>query len=152
LIALIKDKSQESEAAGRYGEQVGWLAASVSSIKAALDKQIVKYLLPGLETDLKAFYSMVEIAFGKSNKENDKIYMETVPKELPQLQPARMVNPITVPDVSYIIVQRPVFLNLVPFKVHEAVSKYAYKKDTLVKNLCSKISDATALAHTYCLF
>ena len=128
---------------------MGWLSSSVSSIKAALDKQIVKHLpSPGFENELKNFFSLVELAHAKANKDNDKIYMETVPKELPQLQPARMVNPIIVPEASAINVQRQVFRNLVSLKVHEAASAYSFKKDTLIKSLCSKMADATALAHT----
>ena len=91
---------------------------------------------------------MLNSALEKANKDNDKIYMETIPKDLPPLTPARMVNPVKIPEYNTISVQKHVFRNLVPLKIHQSASAYAYKKDTLIKNLCSKLSDATVLAHT----
>lgn len=77
--------------------------------------------------------------------------MESVPKtaDLGPLPPARMVNPIMVPELSLIPIKTPVFRTLVPLKIHQAVSKYSYKKDTFVKALVMKLNDATALAHSY---
>ncbi|KAJ3344598.1 pH-response regulator protein palA/rim20, partial [Kappamyces sp. JEL0680] len=145
----IFDKSLDAESGGKYGEQVAWLTAAAASIKAAQDKQLVKHFPnAALETEIKTYATMVDLALRKATSDNDRIYMETVPKDLPPLPPARMVNPVLVPEIAAIPVQRPVFRNLVPFKVHEAASKYAYKKDVLIKNLCSKMSDATALAQS----
>lgn len=92
---------------------------------------------------------MVDIALQRANNDNDKIYMEVIPKELEPIPPARMVNPILVPEPSSIAVSRPIFRNLVPLKIHQAASAYEYKKDTYIKGLCSKLNEATVLAHTY---
>ena len=47
------DKSIESEANGKYGEQVAWLTSGVAAIKSALNKQLTKYLeSPSLENEL----------------------------------------------------------------------------------------------------
>jgi programmed cell death 6-interacting protein len=144
-------KSMEVEAQGKYGEQVGWLNASLNSMKAALDKGLVKYIQnDAYLEELKALQSKIEVQHQKANKDNDKIYMEAIPKELPPLPPARMVNPILVPEVKDLsnFVSRPFFRHLVPYKVHQAVSKYSYKKDMVVKGLISKLTEATTIAHT----
>ncbi|KAJ3272917.1 pH-response regulator protein palA/rim20 [Terramyces sp. JEL0728] len=146
-------KSIEVEAAGKYGEQVGWLQASVESSKAANEKSIIKNLaLPALETELKNFASTAEIAFQKANKDNDKIYMEAVPAvaSLEPLPPARMVNPTPIPELSVLsaFITQPLFRNLVPLKIHQAASKYSYKKDQLIKSVVDKLSEGTGLAQS----
>jgi hypothetical protein len=79
--------------------------------------------------------------------------MEMVPKitDLPALPLAKMVNPILVPDIDKLtgMINHVVFKNLVPMRVHQQISKYSYKKDQYVKQLCDKLREATALAHTY---
>lgn len=47
------DKGLESEANGKYGEQISWLAASKESSKKALDKNVIKHLQSSFENDIK---------------------------------------------------------------------------------------------------
>ncbi|KAJ3255782.1 pH-response regulator protein palA/rim20 [Boothiomyces macroporosus] len=144
-------KSIEVEAAGKYGEQVGWLAASLEATKAASEKNIIKNLsMPALETEMKNFASTVDNAFQRANKDNDKIYMEAVPAvaNLDPLPPARMVNPTPIPELSALsaFITQPLFRNLVPLKIHQAASKYSYKKDQLIKSVTDKLNEGTGLA------
>ena len=76
--------------------------------------------------------------------------MESVPKvaDLPVIQPARMVNPVLVPEFDKISVPNPVFRALVPFKIHAAASKYDHQKNLLVKELSSKLNEATSISYT----
>lgn len=84
----------------------------------------------------------------KANKDNDKIYMETVPKDLPPIMPARMVNPVKIPEYNIIMVPKVIFRNLVSLKIHQSASAYAFQKDNLIKSLCKKLNEATSLAYT----
>ena len=76
--------------------------------------------------------------------------MESVPKivDISAVPPAKMVNPLLVPEVDKITVPYPVFRALVPFQIHQAASKYDHKKNELVKGLVAKVTEATSLAHT----
>ena len=86
-----------------------------------------------------------------ATKDNDKIYMETVPKviDLPMLQPARMVNPILIPTLSELQNINPLFRTLVPLKVHLALSRYSAKRDQMVKMLLDLMHESTNLAISY---
>ncbi|KAJ2991928.1 pH-response regulator protein palA/rim20 [Globomyces sp. JEL0801] len=144
-------KSTECELTGKYGERVAWLQESQSSIKSALDKSIVKYLnLNNLESELKSLSSTIDTALQGANKDNDKIYMEMVPKQsdLTPIPPARMVNPTAVPDLKALsaMITKPLFKSLVPLRIHQAASKYSFKKDNLIKSLQDKLNEATSLA------
>ncbi|KAI8892342.1 BRO1-like domain-containing protein [Globomyces pollinis-pini] len=146
-------KSTECELTGKYGERVAWLQESQSSIKSALDKSIVKYLnLNNLESELKSLSSTIDTALQGANKDNDKIYMEMVPKQsdLTPIPPARMVNPTAVPDLKALsaMITKPLFKSLVPLRIHQAASKYSFKKDNLIKSLQDKLNEATSLAQS----
>lgn len=101
---------------------------------------------------MKKFQSNVDIAVHKANKDNDVIYMEAVPKPeaLISLAPANMVNRTPFPGISdlSVLAGKPLFQSLVPFRIHQAASKYCTKKDALVSQLCAKLQEQAELAHS----
>lgn len=154
LYSWIKvDRALELEAAGKYGEQVAWLAAAIEQSKASTEKSLIKNIpIQSLESEIKDFIAICTATFASANKDNDKIYMETVPKstDLIPIQPARMVNPILIPLAKDLekVVKKPIFRNLVPLRVHQALSKYSYKKETLINSVIASMNEATNTAIT----
>ncbi|KAJ3182011.1 pH-response regulator protein palA/rim20 [Geranomyces variabilis] len=142
-------KSIDCGQPGTYGEEIARLQAALGYVKKAMDSSSYKKATTYVQADLKSLQTTVQMALTKAEKDNDIIYMETVPRA-EALQPiarANMVSPTPIPELSAIsdIVGPQLFSRLVPFSVHQSVSVYTHKKDQTVGALISKLKDASAM-------
>lgn len=140
-------KANEAISNGRYGEEIARLRLAKTSNTAALTH--TKALHPSFVDQLTALDQSIDRDLIRAEKDNDLVYMETVP-EPSQLTPilrSDMVKPtvpnfVTHPNYWLVLadrpndplfIKRPLFDKLVPFAVHQAISVFADKKDYIVK-------------------
>nr|KAJ3418151.1 Rhophilin, Rho GTPase binding protein [Polyrhizophydium stewartii] len=145
------NKSLEAHAADKYGEQIAWLQAAAAHSRAANDSsQLKNVTIAKVHSDVKTLQATIDRALLQANKDNDLIYMAIVPKieTLPVIAPARMVNPVPLPDSAGLsaIMGRALFQHLVPFEVHQLASEYASIKDQIAKEASDKLTEATSVA------
>lgn len=150
-------KANECISQGRYGEEIGRLRVADSYNRKALDsiasstRTILRRgggggfsMQESFIKDVKLLQEAIERDLIRAEKDNDVIYLETVP-EPSQLAPilrSDMVKPIVPADIvdpthwkktSDGELNRPLFERLVPFAVHQAASVYADRKEFIVK-------------------
>ncbi|CAO3624565.1 unnamed protein product [Mucor fragilis] len=140
-------KANEAISNGRYGEEIARLRLAKKSNSVALTH--IKALHPSFTDQLTALDQSIDRDLVRAEKDNDLVYMETVP-EPSQLAPilrSDMVKPtvpsfITHPNYWLVLadrpndplfIKRPLFDKLVPFAVHQAISVFADKKDYIIK-------------------
>lgn len=140
-------KANEAISNGRYGEEIARLRLAKISNTAALSH--TKALHLSFVDQLTALNQSIDRDLIRAEKDNDLVYMETVP-EPSQLAPilrSDMVKPtvpnfVTHPNYWLVLadrpndplfIKRPLFDKLVPFAVHQAISVFADKKDYIVK-------------------
>ncbi|KAI9098591.1 BRO1-like domain-containing protein [Phlyctochytrium arcticum] len=145
-------QSQVCLAAGKYGEEIARLQAAIGHVKKALNSSSFKKTSSYVQSDLKNLQGTIEQALQRAEKDNDIVYMETVP-HIETLQPiggAKMVNATPLPDLSDLsdVVGPAMFSKLVPFSVHQSASVYSHKKDALVGMLIGKIAEASEVAQS----
>ncbi|TPX56668.1 hypothetical protein PhCBS80983_g04377 [Powellomyces hirtus] len=140
-------KSQDSLDAGKYGEEIARLHAADSFVKKAMEGSNFKKATQYVQADLKNLQTTLQHSIARAEKDNDIVYMETVPRfeTLEAISGANMVKPTPIPDLSSIsdIVGPQMFAGLVPFSVHQSVSLYSHKKDAVVSSLVNKLNDAS---------
>ncbi|TPX67068.1 hypothetical protein SpCBS45565_g04044 [Spizellomyces sp. 'palustris'] len=145
-------KSQECLASGKYGEEIARLQSAQVYVKKAMDNALYKKASSYVQSDLKNLQATLEHSLQRAEKDNDIVYMETIPRieSLPPIGGAKMVEPTLIPDLSSMldIVGHPMFSKLVPFSVHQSASVYSHKKDALVSSIINRINEATALAQS----
>jgi programmed cell death 6-interacting protein len=144
-------KANEAISNGRYGEEIArlHLAKFSNAIATAHIRSDSLLLHPSVNEQILALEQSIERDLVRAEKDNDVVYMETVP-EANQLAPilrSDMVKPMTPsfvsnPDYWLVLtdrpndpffIKRPLFEKLVPFAVHQAASVYADKKDYIVQ-------------------
>jgi programmed cell death 6-interacting protein len=141
----------ECESARKFGEQVAWLKLAQQFFKASQDSSIFKHISTTFQAEVKSISSTVELALQKSMRDNDKIYMESIPKAdaLSPILGAKMVNSVPIPDKDALSkVAKPFFLGLVPYKIHEMASKYTARKETFVNKQIATLNESTNIAHS----
>ncbi|OAD76059.1 hypothetical protein PHYBLDRAFT_15811 [Phycomyces blakesleeanus NRRL 1555(-)] len=164
-------KANECISQGRYGEEIGRLRVAEKANRCALDLIISSFQLiqhgvmhAGFVNEVRQLEEVIEHDLIRAEKDNDIVYVETVPEEA-QLSPilrSDMVKPIIPPDLlepAYwkkhpeVEIRRPLFQALVPFAVHQAASMYKDKKDQAVAEItasCAKLSEeATQLMEEF---
>ncbi|KAJ3185229.1 pH-response regulator protein palA/rim20 [Gaertneriomyces sp. JEL0708] len=143
-------KSAERLEAGRYGEEIGYLIAADKFVKKAMESHLWKKASEYVQMDLKSLEATIQQNVARANKDNDIVYMETIPRPelLEPIDGANMVNPLPVPTLQQLgeIVGTPMFAKLVPFSVHQSVSVYQHKKDAVTTVLQNRLNEATAVA------
>ncbi|KAI8636134.1 BRO1-like domain-containing protein, partial [Parasitella parasitica] len=140
-------KANEAISNGRYGEEIARLRLAKASVTAALSQ--IRALQPSFANQLATLDQLIGCDLIRAEKDNDVVYMETVP-EASQLAPilrSDMVTPnvpnfishpnywLVLPDRpnDKLFIKRPLFDNLVPFAVHQAKSVFSDKKDYIIK-------------------
>ena len=126
----------------KYGEEVARLRDSLVCVNEALKEG--KWINKMVLGDLNGLKTRVSEDLRRAEKDNDMIYLMTVPpkSELKTLDRASMAvpkPPKEIADPSTTLGDRgifgqPLFAKLVPYAVHIAASIYAERKDRLVNN------------------
>ncbi|KAI9023694.1 BRO1-like domain-containing protein [Phycomyces nitens] len=155
-------KANECISQGRYGEEIGRLRVAEKANRCALDLIVSSFQLAqngvmhaGVFNEVRQLEEVIEHDLIRAEKDNDIVYVETVPEEA-QLSPilrSDMVKPVIPPDLlepAYwkrhpeVEIRRPLFQALVPFAVHQAASMYKDKKELVVSEItsqCAKLNE-----------
>ena len=126
----------------KYGEEIARLRDSLTCVNEALkESRWINKIVLG---DLNGLKSRVTEDLKRAEKDNDLIYLETVPSkaELSTLSRAGMATPRVpeeVSDPTSTLTQgaklgQPLFARLVPYSVHIAASIYEERKNRLVNS------------------
>lgn len=126
----------------KYGEEVARLKDSLVCVNEALKEG--KWINKMVLSDLNGLKTRVSEDLRRAEKDNDIIYLMTVPpkSELKTLDRASMAVPKPPKEISDPLISlgdrgvfgQPLFAKLVPYAVHIAASIYAERKDRLVNN------------------
>lgn len=165
-------KSVEELAAAKYGEEVGRLKVAEDALNKVLGPDVQKHLFQGFLNEIKVrlfellfisilnplliitnnnqtLQAVVLANLKRAEKDNDIIYLQAVPKPsaLSPITKADMVKPTPLPDINSILPanELPLFSKLVPFAVHQAVSRYTAQRDQLVQQDITRLKESTQL-------
>lgn len=126
----------------KYGEEVARLRDSYDCVTQALKES--KYVNATVLADLQALKERVQEDLKRSEKDNDVIYLMTVPLkvDLKPLDPFSMVSAKIPPEVldpisllgEHGALGQTLFTKLVPYAVHVAAEAYAERRDRMVAN------------------
>lgn len=141
---------------GKYGEEIGHLKDSLEASSIALSN--AKYVSDSVLEDIKELNSRVKSDLVGAEKDNDMIYLQTVPTSasLPVIPPIVMAK-ATIPEeitdpIGYLentLHTKPLFADILPYTVYEASNAYTEKMNEYVqKNLISKIEEMTVNMHS----
>lgn len=140
----------------KYGEEIGHLKVALEASSVALSN--AKYVSEGVLEDLKELKSRVKSDLTRAEKDNDMIYLHTVPTSasLPVITPAPTAKATIPEEISstqtYLESTRhtkPLFANILPYTVYEASNAYTEKLNEYVQqNLISKTQDMTVKMHS----
>lgn len=141
-------KANEAISNGRYGEEIARLNLSKSTNLLATQSSTKSELLNQAFIDqIHNLQHSIDRDLARAEKDNDVVYMESIPETLAPILRSDMVKPILpnfVLNPNYwltladrpdneLFIKRPLFEKLVPFAVHQAASVYSGKKDYIVK-------------------
>lgn len=141
-------KANEAISNGRYGEEIARLNLATTSNCLSLQASTQTDLLNTAFIDqIHQLQHAIERDLSRAEKDNDIVYMESIPDELAPILRSDMVKPILpqfVLNPNYwltladrpdneLFIKRPLFETLVPFAVHQAASVYSDKKDYIIK-------------------
>ncbi|KAF7728737.1 pH-response regulator protein palA/rim20 [Apophysomyces ossiformis] len=142
-------KANECISQAKYGEEIARLRLAESHNRKALNsiastfgflRGAVVHVPRSLLNDIQQLQESIERDLMRAEKDNDVVYLETVPEEgkLAPLLRSEMVKPAIPSDVLdpanrlKTEAVRPLFEALVPFAVHQAASVYADRKYEIV--------------------
>ncbi|KAB5582289.1 BRO1-like domain-containing protein [Coniochaeta sp. 2T2.1] len=128
----------------KYGEEIARLMDAVACVNEGLKETRGTYLSKAVIEDLNGLKKRVEEDLKRAERDNDVIYLNTVPpkSELKILDRANMAVPRIPPQVAnpyeflgdHAEFGTALFTKLVPFAVHVAVSIYEERRDRMVNN------------------
>lgn len=139
----------------KYGEEVTRLQDSLNCVHIALKE--ARYISKAVVSDLNGLKSRVEDDLKRAEKDNDVIYLQTVPlkSELRTLDRANMVsskvpnavsNPVSMlSDAGEL--GRPLFSKLVPYSVHIAASIYVGRRDDTIGGIVNELEALNSRMH-----
>ncbi|CAB4419941.1 unnamed protein product [Rhizophagus irregularis] len=143
-------KSSECMSQNKYGEEIARLQVAQEYIKKGLDQK--RNLREAVAKDLESVQTAVQSNYNRAQKDNDIIYLQMVPSasSLALIGKANMANPNIPPEVKdpiSLMNERsmlgvPLFVKLVPYAVHQALSVYSDRKEKLVRDeILSKLHE-----------
>ncbi|KAJ3329813.1 Rhophilin, Rho GTPase binding protein [Blyttiomyces sp. JEL0837] len=134
-------RSKDELNAGLYGQQIGRLKAAQHFLKKATD---VRGIPAHISEKIKLLGGSVKEDLARAEKDNDVIYLQTVPKieELSDIAPAVMVKAKFAPELWMQGTPRVLFPQLVPFTIIQASSVYSDRKDGLVRAEIGRLEEA----------
>ncbi|CAN6607818.1 pH-response regulator protein palA/Rim20p [Trichomonascus vanleenenianus] len=136
----------------KYGDEVAHLTASVAACNKGLKES--KYVSASVLDDLRGLLAKAKSDLVRAEKDNDLIYLHIVPSaaELAPLSKTTdvMTKPILPPqlEAGAASVDKPLFVDLLPYAVYQASKVYAEQLDTfLYRNVVSEISSLQTKLH-----
>ncbi|CAG8477414.1 9472_t:CDS:10, partial [Racocetra persica] len=150
-------KSCECISQNKYGEEIARLRVAEGYVNRAFDQR--KNLREAVIKDLESLHTVVTSNLSRAVKDNDIIYLNTIPSasSLPQIGRASLASPALPPEVNdpislmneRSILGLPLFVKLVPFAVHQAHSVYSDRKERLVKEeILFKLNELTSICNS----
>jgi programmed cell death 6-interacting protein len=144
-------KANEAISSGRYGEEIArlYLAKSSNSlaIQSVSSNKTPLLINQAFIDQIHTLQQSIERDLLRAEKDNDVVYMESIPEQLAPILRSDMVKP-TIPNFilnpeywlilterpnDELFIKRPLLEKLVPFAVHQAASVYSDKKDYIIK-------------------
>ncbi|KAF8473871.1 BRO1-like domain-containing protein [Kalaharituber pfeilii] len=139
----------------KYGEEIARLEAALQNVNNAVAEY--RYLSKLYLSELKGFQAKLTENIKRANKDNDMIYLASVPpaSALAPIQKATMAKTTVPKEITEATTNltptgpygAPLFAKLVPFAVHLAASIYAEKKDRLNNKLIEDLEALTVKLH-----
>ncbi|CAG8808105.1 36878_t:CDS:10, partial [Gigaspora margarita] len=147
-------KSCECISQNKYGEEIARLRVAEGYVNRAFEQR--KHLREAVIKDLESLHTVVASNLSRAVKDNDIIYLNTIPSasSLTPIGRASLANPVLPPEVNdpislmneRSILGLPLFVKLVPFAVHQAHSVYSDRKERLVKEeILLKLQELTTI-------
>ncbi|RIB01840.1 BRO1-like domain-containing protein [Gigaspora rosea] len=147
-------KSCECIGQNKYGEEIARLRVAEGYVNRAFEQR--KHLREAVIKDLESLHTVVTSNLSRAVKDNDIIYLNTIPSasSLTPIGRASLANPVLPPEVNdpislmneRSILGLPLFVKLVPFAVHQAHSVYSDRKERLVKEeILLKLQELTTI-------
>ncbi|CAG8560890.1 7713_t:CDS:10 [Diversispora eburnea] len=145
-------KSSECIGQNKYGEEIARLQVAEGYVKRSFDQS--KHLRDAVIKDLESLHTAVSSNLNRAIKDNDIIYLNTIPaaSSLEIIGKANLAAPHLPPEVKdpislmneKSILGMPLFVKLVPFAIHQALSVYSDRKERLIKDeILSKLEELT---------
>lgn len=137
--------SQHHKAACEYGVEIAYLQRAYGALA---DPNLVKPLKSAHESIARSFQStqaLIGNALNMATKDNNKIYHETVPKQVPAFEPKGMVKALPFEGVPLPFEEDP-FRALMPPAVKQALENYNEARDTLVRKENGTMEERDAIA------
>ncbi|KAI9475614.1 MAG: BRO1-like domain-containing protein [Benjaminiella poitrasii] len=151
-------KSCECISQDRYGEEIARLQLASDIVRRAFEqiKHASDDTMVAVKNDLRSLQQIIMTNLARAEKDNDVIYLETVPSvsALPMIVKIQMVKAVppqeVVEPVSLMqensLLGLPLFQKLVPFAVHQAASVYVDRKERLInEDIVGKLKELTAV-------
>lgn len=139
----------------KYGEEVARLRDALACANEALKEG--RYVDKVVVSDLHGLKNKVQDDLQRAEKDNDLIYLQTVPPraELKTIDRASMVKAKITPEITEPVAMlseqgelgRPLFAKLVPYSVHVAASIYASRRDDTVNSIINELEALTQRIH-----
>lgn len=141
---------------GKYGEEVSRLKACIQSCEQGLNES--KYVSSTVLEDLNGLYYKAKSDLTRAEKDNDLIYIHTVPEvsRLSKIQRGAFMSNATVPPeirdpISYLKDQAKLsilFEDVLPFAVYQSVHAYSEQLDDYVyRNVITEVESLTSKLH-----
>jgi programmed cell death 6-interacting protein len=161
-------KSCECISQDKYGEEVARLQIASEYVKRAFDiVKVARWTTGSVLNDLKSLQQVIATNLARAEKDNDVIYLESIPSpaslpQIPKTQMVKAVAPVEISDpvslmlnnenggggLPHPVIGLPLFQKLVPFAVHQAASVYVDRKERVIKeDIISKLEELTGVYH-----
>ncbi|KAK9455841.1 BRO1-like domain-containing protein [Dipodascopsis uninucleata] len=149
--------SMDCLSSGKYGEEIARLQIAQELCSKAVAS--AKYVSNTVASDMKGLAMRLKSDYGRAEKDNDLIYLATVPPvySLAPIKAASTVSSVAPAEIEksmdLITTDKygpPLFVNLVPFAAHQAASIYDSRRDMIVeKTIISKLEALTVGLHDF---
>ncbi|CAG8511892.1 16671_t:CDS:10 [Acaulospora morrowiae] len=149
-------KSSECTGQNKYGEEIARLQVAESYVKRSFEQS--KHLGEAVLKDLESLRNAVSSNLSRAVKDNDIIYLNTVPSasSLVTISRANLAKVSIPPEVEdpiplmneTSILGMPLFAKLVPFAVHQAHSVYSDRKKQLGNKIILQLQELSNVCNS----
>jgi programmed cell death 6-interacting protein len=148
-------KSCECISQDKYGQEVSRLQVASDAVRRALEIGASGYTSSAVLKDLKSLQQIIATNLARAEKDNDIIYLASVPPSsaLPAIAKISMVKPAPPKEIAdpvslmmehkvHPVIGAPLFQKLVPFAVHQAASIYVDRKEKIIQeDIIAKLNE-----------
>lgn len=137
----------------RYGEEIARLKAALSAVKEGTGKGMLRrYLVESVADDLNGIIDVVTEDLKRAEKDNNLIYLQSVPQTtaLAPIAPALMVKctpPVELAKpIEFLTKDKlglPLFVKLTPFAFLQALVLYSQESDKIISTIETQLKNCT---------